>query len=234
MPWQALFEMMTASIHRPSRTMQPSVHAASLWLYFVLVAGIIVLPGMDMAFVLASALTGGRRAGLAAVGGIVAGGWLHVALGAVGIGLLLQAAPGLFEALLLAGALYIGWIGLSLLRGATALGEHATAARPASATFGRALATCLLNPKAYVFTLAVFPQFLRIGGEPIAAQVLSMAAITSGTQVAVYGGLALAAAGTRAWLVRNPGAQRRLGHAVGLLLVAAAAWTAAHGLAAGR
>jgi len=214
--------------------MQPSVHASSLWLYFVLVAGIIVLPGMDMAFVLASALTGGRRAGLAAVGGLVAGGWLHVALGALGIGLLLQAAPALFEALLVAGAAYIGWIGLSLLRGATALGEQATAARPAAATFGRALATCLLNPKAYVFTLAVFPQFLRRDGAPVAPQVLAMAAITSGTQMAIYGGIALAAAGTRAWLVRNPGAQRGLGHAVGLLLIAAAAWTAAHGLAAGR
>jgi len=214
--------------------MHPAAHASSLWLYFVLVAGIIVLPGMDMAFVLASALAGGRRAGLAAVGGLVAGGWLHLVLGAVGVGLLLQAAPGLFEALLVAGGLYIGWIGLSLLRGATALGEAATAPRPALATFGRALATCLLNPKAYVFTLAVFPQFLRTDSRPFAVQALSMAAITSLTQLAVYGGIALAAAGTRAWLVRNPDSQRRLGHVVGLLLIAAAAWTAAHGLAAGR
>jgi len=211
----------------------PTAHASSLWLYFLLVAGIIVLPGMDMAFVLASALAGGRRAGLAAVGGLVAGGWLHLAMGAIGIGLLLQAAPHLFEALLVAGALYIAWIGLALLRGATALGESSTPPRPALATFGRALATCLLNPKAYVFTLAVFPQFLRADAGPIAAQALSLGVITSLTQAAVYGGIALAAAGTRAWLVRNPGSQRRLGHAVGLLLIGAAAWTAAHGLAAG-
>jgi len=214
--------------------MHAATHASSLWLYFVLVAGIIVLPGMDMAFVMASALAGGRRAGLAAVGGMVAGGWVHLVLGAIGIGLLLQAAPGLFEALLLAGAFYVGWIGLSLLRGATALGEAAIAPRPARATFGRALATCLLNPKAYVFTLAVFPQFLRTDARSFAAQALSMAAITSFTQVAVYGAIALAAAGTRAWLARNPDSQRRLGHAVGLLLIAAAAWTAAHGLAASR
>ena len=209
-------------------------HPSSLWLYFVLVAGIVALPGMDMAFVLASALAGGRRAGMAAVGGIVAGGWLHVLLGALGIGLLLQAAPGLFQALLVAGALYLAWIGLSLLRGAGALGEHATSARSALATFGRALATCLLNPKAYLFTLAVFPQFLRGDGAPGAAQVLALAAITSGTQVAVYGGVALAAAGTRAWLRHNPHTQRGLGRAVGALLVLGAAWTALHGLAAGR
>lgn len=219
------------TLHPAAPTAMHAATASSLWLYFVLVAGIIVLPGMDMAFVMASALAGGRRAGLAAVGGLVAGGWLHLLMGAVGVGLLLQAAPGLFEALLVAGALYIGWIGLSLLRGATALGEAATARRPALATFGRALATCLLNPKAYVFTLAVFPQFLRAGARSLPAQALSMAAITSLTQLAVYGAIALAAAGTRAWLARNPQSERRLGHAVGLLLIAAAAWTAAHGLA---
>ena len=204
--------------------------ASPLWLYFLLVAGIIALPGMDMAFVLASALAGGRRAGLAAVSGLVAGGWIHVAFGALGIGLLLQAAPGLFDALLVAGSAYVGWIGWTLLRGASALGEQAACARPARATFGRAVATCLLNPKAYLFTLAVFPQFLRGSQGPAAGQALAMAAITSCTQLAVYGSLALAAGRARGWLRGNPATQRALGRGVGLLLVLAAAWTASHGL----
>src|ERR1700756_4121956 len=114
--------------------MSPINPASPLWLYFLLVAGIIALPGMDMAFVLASALTGGRRAGMAAVSGLVAGGWIHVAMGALGIGLLLQAAPGLFGALLVAGAAYVAWIGWSLLRSGVALGEQSTSARPARAT----------------------------------------------------------------------------------------------------
>ena len=210
--------------------MSPTLHASPLWLYFLLVAGIIALPGMDMAFVLASALAGGRRAGLAAVSGLVAGGWIHVAFGALGIGLLLQAAPGALQALLVIGSAYVAWIGWTLLRGATALGEQATAARPAHATFGRAVATCLLNPKAYLFTLAVFPQFLRGGGAGVATQVLAMAAITSATQLAIYGSLALAAGRARTWLRGNPATQRTLGRAVGLLLVAAAAWTLAHGV----
>ena len=97
--------------------------ASPSWLYFALVAGVIVLPGMDMAFVLGSSLTGGRRAGLAAVAGIVAGGILHVLMSAAGIGLLLASAPRLFNALLVAGALYAGWIGWTSWRDAAAFGE---------------------------------------------------------------------------------------------------------------
>jgi threonine/homoserine/homoserine lactone efflux protein len=219
--------------HEPDTDAMPALASTSpLWLYFLLVAGIILLPGMDMAFVLASALAGGRKAGLAAVSGIVTGGWIHMALGALGIGLLLQAAPVLFHGLLFAGAAWVAWIGWSLLRGADALGDPALAAsRPALATYGRALATCLLNPKAYLFTLAVFPQFLRPQAGALAAQALGLAAITTSTQLAVYGTLALAAARARARLRGNPSTQRRLGRAVGVLLLAAAAWTAAHGLA---
>ena len=86
---------------------------AHLWLFFVLVFGVVLLPGLDMAYVLASALVGGRRAGLAATGGIVAGGIVHVTMGALGIMAVLRLFPTAFNAVLLAGALYIGWIGLT-------------------------------------------------------------------------------------------------------------------------
>ncbi len=204
--------------------------AGPLWLYFLLVAGVIVLPGMDMAFVLGSALTGGKRAGLAAVAGIVAGGILHVIMSAAGIGLLLASAPRLFNALLVAGALYVGWIGWTLWRGAAAFGEiDAQAARPMSSTFARAIATCLLNPKAYVFMIAVFPQFIRVDGGSFVAQAIALSAITALTQAVVYGAVALAAARVRLWLRTNARAQVRLGRAVAGLLMLAAAWTATLG-----
>ena len=78
-------------------------HTSHFWLYFVLVAGIIVLPGMDMAFVMSSCLVNGRSAGAAAVAGIVAGGVVHLCMGALGVGLILTRAPHLFNALLVAG-----------------------------------------------------------------------------------------------------------------------------------
>lgn len=197
-----------------------------LWLYFLLVAGIIVLPGMDMAFVMASSLVDGRRGGAMAVAGIVAGGVVHVAMGALGVGLLLVSTPRVFQALLLAGALYVGWIGWSLVRGAAALGEvRAVPSRSPWSIFRRAVLTCLLNPKAYVFMVAVFPQFLRVDPGAVLARTVALSGITAATQLAVYGGVALAAARLRGWLVVNGPAQVGLGRVVGVMLIAAAAWT---------
>ena len=205
------------------------------WLYFVLVAGIVVLPGMDMAFVMASALVDGRKAGAAAVSGIVVVGMIHVGMGALGVGLLLSSAPPLFNALLVAGAAYVAWMGWSLVCGARALGEvREQASRPLWATFGRAMATCLLNPKAYVFMLAVFPQFLRIEYGSIMAQAILLGAITSFTQALVYGSVAAGAAGLRGWLRNHAHAQIVLGRAVGVLLLLGAGWTAWQGWQRGQ
>ncbi|MGH8401202.1 MAG: LysE family transporter, partial [Gammaproteobacteria bacterium] len=79
-------------------------HVAHLWLFFVLVFGIVILPGMDMAYVMGSALVGGTRTGLSAVTGIVAGAICHVTMAVLGISVLLKLIPGAFNVMLLAGA----------------------------------------------------------------------------------------------------------------------------------
>ena len=202
-------------------------HTSHFWLYFVLVAGIIALPGMDMAFVMASSLVDGRRADAAAVAGIVAGGVIHVAMASLGVGLLLVSAPRLFNVLLVAGALYVAWMGWSLMRSASAFGEvREQASRPLGAIFARAVLTCLLNPKAYIFTIAVFPQFLRPDYGSIVGQSMVLSTITALTQAGVYGGVAVGAAGLRGWLRSHAAAQVWMGQSVGALLLLVAAWTA--------
>ena len=49
-------------------------YAQTLWLYTVLLFGIIIVPGMDMFFVMANGLSGGKSRGLAATFGVMAGG----------------------------------------------------------------------------------------------------------------------------------------------------------------
>lgn len=201
-----------------------------LWLFFLVVLAVVVLPGMDMAYIAGSSLVGGRRQGLLALTGVVAGGICHVLAAALGIGLLLQLVPGLFNAVLLIGAAYLAWIAWTLLRSRDAAALQADAPRlsPRAAVLRGAL-TSLLNPKAYLFMLAVFPQFIDPQRGPVWLQALVLWLIIAATQALVYGPLALAAAGARDWFSQRPAAGLRLNRAVGVVLFATALWTAAMG-----
>ncbi|HEX7113304.1 MAG TPA: LysE family translocator [Mizugakiibacter sp.] len=204
--------------------------AASLGLFAALVFGVIVLPGLDMAFVLGRALRDGRAGGFAAVAGIVAGGVCHVLMTTLGVSVLLRVLPGAFNALLLAGALYLAWIGIGLLRSAAApsLAPDASA-RPQGAAFRQGMLTALLNPKAYLFMLAVFPQFLRSGAGALAAQAALLWLIIAANQLCVYGGVVLLADRARAWLRGRPATGLAAVRGVGLLLIAAALLTGLEG-----
>lgn len=205
-------------------------YGENLWLFFTLLFGIIIVPGMDMVFVMANALTGGRASGLTATAGIMAGGVFHTLYAALGVGFLLHLVPELFNVLLLVGAAYIAWIGLSLARSSIAIASVETGSRLSLWTsFRRGALTSILNPKAYLFMLAVYPQFLKPQFGPLWSQALIMAIMIAVTQLAVYGGLALAAGRSRDVIVSSPRATAIIGKTVGVVLIAVAALTAWHG-----
>jgi threonine/homoserine/homoserine lactone efflux protein len=201
-----------------------------LWLFFSLVFGIVIVPGMDMTFVLANALAGGRRSGLYATAGVIAAGICHVVVGALGVSAVLELSPMAFNIMLLLGAAYIAWLGFGLLRSSAMLDAvPQTERRSAWTAFRQGALTNLLNPKAYLFMLAVFPQFLKPEAEAIWLQAAILSLIIAGTQLAVYGSLALAAAGSRSALADNPAVSIAIGRIVGALLILVAAMTAWEG-----
>ncbi|MCA1489676.1 LysE family translocator [Sinorhizobium alkalisoli] len=201
-------------------------YAENLWLFFTLLFGIIIVPGMDMVFVLANAVTGGRASGLAATAGIMAGGVLHTLYAALGVSVVLHLMPELFNALLVAGAGYIAWIGFSLLRSSVTIGGiEGGMMRSRWTSFRQGALTSLMNPKAYLFMLAVYPQFLKPQFGPVWSQAAVMAIMIASTQLAVYGGLALAAIRGRDLLVGSPAVTVAVGRSAGLVLVLIAGLT---------
>ncbi|MND31033.1 Homoserine/homoserine lactone efflux protein [compost metagenome] len=207
-------------------------YGENLWLFFTLLFGIIILPGMDMIFVLANSLARGRAAGLAATAGMMLGGLVHSAYGALGVGLLAKLLPVLFTPLMLVGALYMAWIGLTLIRSAIVVDDVGRADTKNNwEAFRRGAITCLINPKAYMFMLAVYPQFLKPEFGPLAPQALVMAAMTAATQLFVYGAIAVAAGRARNMLVGNRTGTSWIGRCCGgilLLIAALALWEALH------
>jgi threonine/homoserine/homoserine lactone efflux protein len=201
---------------------------ANLSLYFIVVFGIVALPGMDMAFVMATSLLGGRRAGMAAVAGIVVGGLCHLLMAGLGVAALLRWWPALFQLMLAGGALYIAWMGVAFLRssGISLPGTTQALSSPGQA-FRRAVVTNLVNPKACIFMFAIFPQFLQPALGPVWIQAGVLGAITSLTQAGVYGALALAAAAASGWFTSNPAAGTLVARVTGVLLLGVAALTGA-------
>lgn len=210
-------------------------YAQSLWIYTVLLFGIVVVPGMDMLFAVTNALTGGRRAGMAAVGGLMLGGAFHAVIAAFAVGVLLSLAPHAFTWLLLAASAYMAWIGFTLMRSSIVIDAVPDAERRRLwVIFSQGTITCLLNPKAYLFTLSVYPQFLRPIYGPLWAQALVMGTLGVLMQLLIYGGMALAASQVRSFLLDSRAVTIWIGRIAGLLFVAVAlvsAWHAWTGLA---
>lgn len=127
-------------------------------------------PGVDFLLTVSRTLAGGARAGVAAALGVSAGCVVHALAAAFGLAALLALHPQAFALLQWAGAAWLGWLGLSLLRQAW---RGAGAAEPAVlrgaagpswwVEFRTGLLTNLLNPKVALFFLAFLPPFVPAG-----------------------------------------------------------------------
>ena len=123
-----------------------------------------VTPGPDMLYIIGRSTTQGWKAGAAATFGVSAGCFVHITAAALGISALLAASSTAFTILKLAGAAYLVYVGLSMMRSpkisAGASPEHA--ARGLRSIFAQGFLTNALNPKVALFFLAFLPQFIEI------------------------------------------------------------------------
>ena len=138
----------------PDRSVLAAYSAACLVLF--------VTPGPDMSLFLARTVSGGRRAGLAAMLGAMAGCCLHTLLAAIGLSALLAASAAAFTALKVVGAGYLLWLAFDAIRNGSALRlrEAAAPPQPAFRTFLVGLGVNLTNPKVVLFFVTFLPQFV--------------------------------------------------------------------------
>jgi threonine/homoserine/homoserine lactone efflux protein len=121
-----------------------------------------ITPGPDMALQLSRAINYGRAHGLAAMFGAMAGIMVHTTLVAFGISVLIIAAPPLFLALKIVGALYLLWLAYQAIVHGGGLRIAEAAKRPPTVwqSFATGLGINLLNPKVVLFFVTFLPQFV--------------------------------------------------------------------------
>jgi threonine/homoserine/homoserine lactone efflux protein len=189
---------------------------------FAVVAGALtVTPGLDTALVLRAALTRSRGEAAATAAGIVVGLFIWGAAAAVGVSALLTASDLAYDVLRYAGAAYLLWFGLRLLVRAVRGGAGAEPLEPPASSGWRAaragLATNLLNPKVGVFYVALLPQFLPAGSDPLLVGLL-LAGVHGALSVLWFTAL-IALAGALARRLRRPSTVRVIDTVTGVTLL---------------
>ncbi|GIX24604.1 MAG: LysE type translocator [Caldimonas sp.] len=141
----------------------------------------LALPGPGTLALLTATGKGGLRAGAAATAGLIVGDQILLWLAVAGVAALLATHPALFQAVQYAGAAYLGWIGLRLLRARD--GATPVVSMEAGRYFRQATIITVLNPKAVVFYMAFFPLFIdparHQGMLTFAAMAITIAALTA-------------------------------------------------------
>ncbi|MFF8499690.1 leucine efflux protein LeuE [Streptomyces anulatus] len=187
--------------------------------YLAGLALIVLLPGPNSLYVLSVAARRGVRTGYTAAAGVWTGDTVLMTLSALGAASLLQTTPLLFAVVKYAGAAYLTWMAIGMLRAAVSLWrerhqrtaelvetvETADAAEASGATapverpYRRALVVSLINPKAILFLISFFVQFVDPGYAYPALSFLLLGTLLqlasfAYLSVLIFGGTRLAAA----------------------------------------
>jgi len=166
---------------------------------------ITVAPGPDNLQVLARGISQGRAAGLVAALGFAAGISFHTTLAALGVAALLKSSPMAFEAVKLAGAAYLVWIGIKAIRSKGLSSAHERPSQPLAVVFRQSVIGNLLNPKVTLFFIVFLPQFVNPhGGQSVMLQMFELGGVFMLQTVAVFSVFGVAAGMIGAYLKRRP------------------------------
>ncbi|MFJ6613144.1 leucine efflux protein LeuE [Streptomyces sp. NPDC091289] len=187
--------------------------------YLAGLALIVLLPGPNSLYVLSVAARRGVRTGYTAAAGVWTGDAILMTLAALGAASLLQTTPLLFAIVKYAGAAYLTWMAIGMLRAAVSLwrerhrrtaelmetadsagtAEASGVTGPVEKPYRRALVVSLINPKAILFLISFFVQFVDPGYAYPALSFLVLGTLLqlasfAYLSVLIFGGTRLAAA----------------------------------------
>jgi threonine/homoserine/homoserine lactone efflux protein len=192
--------------------------------YLVACVLIIVVPGPTVTLVVANSLARGTRAGLLNVAGTQLGVAGMIALVAIGLTSLVETMGWWFDLLRLAGAAYLVWMGIGMLRARGDAFEARAARPPRGGYFLQGFLVAVTNPKTLVFFGAFIPQFLDPARDHV-IQVLIMGA--TAVAVATLSDSTYAIATGRAGRSLSAARARLMARASGVCLIFGGAWLAA-------
>lgn len=135
--------------------------------YLVGAVFIILVPGPNTFFVLKTGIAHGVKKGYLAAAGVFIGDAVLMFLAFAGVATLIKTTPVLFNVVRYLGAIYLLWLGGKMLYAVLTQrdGQSDASADPASAILKRSLTLSLTNPKAILFYVSFFVQFIDVNAK---------------------------------------------------------------------
>jgi threonine/homoserine/homoserine lactone efflux protein len=201
--------------------MTPVFASSSLAAAYVLACFILAAtPGADMALFLSRTLAGGRAQGFAAQAGASVGLVVHTFAAALGLSALLAASAEAYEAVKIAGALYLLWLAFRAIRHGSELKAGAPARGGLRGAFMNGLLINLTNPKIVLFFVTFLPQFISASDPHASAKLFALGLGFIAITTAVNAIVILVAGRFVAAAKRNPRALRVFDYGFALLMSA--------------
>ncbi|WCT74614.1 LysE family translocator [Sphingomonas naphthae] len=181
-------------------------HATTIIAFALVAFGMVVTPGPNMLYLVSRSIAQGTRAAMISLVGVATALLIYMVAAALGITALLLAIPLAYDALRIAGALYLLWMAWNAIRpgGRSPFQVRDLPADGPRKLYVMGLLTCLLNPKVAVLYLSLLPQFI----DPKLGHVLGQSLLLGATQIAVSvatnGTIAASAGSIARLLARKP------------------------------
>lgn len=176
-------------------------------LAFALVAlGMVLTPGPNMVYLVSRSICQNRAAGLISLGGVALGFVVYMLCSAFGITALVFAVPYAYDALRLAGAVYLLHLAWQAVRpgGRSPFQVRDLPVDSPRKLFAMGFLTNLLNPKIAMLYLSLLPQFIDPAQGDVLIQSLVLGSVQIGVSVTVNALLVVAAGSIALFLARRP------------------------------
>jgi threonine/homoserine/homoserine lactone efflux protein len=186
---------------------------------------VIVIPGPSVTFIVARALTYGRKAAVLTVVGNTLGEYIQVIAVAFGIGAVAERSVAVLTGLKLFGAAYLVYLGVKTIRDRRSL---LTVLHPAEAPSQRrfllqGFTVGATNPKTIVFLVAILPLFVDRAGGNLSGQILVLGLVFSVIALICDNAWGLFAGTLGAWFAKSPKRLELIGGVGGLAIIAVGA-----------
>jgi len=133
---------------------------------------VVIVPGPTVTLIVANSMTHGTRAGLLNIAGTQLGLALMMGIVLLGLASLIETMGVWFDWVRMAGAAYLVWLGIKLLRHPAAMGDPARTGRPRVGFFWQGFLVLMSNPKALLVFGAFIPQFVNAKGDYVGQVIL--------------------------------------------------------------